>query len=72
MLGGSAAQGFPDPMYGIAPLLEAMLVDHYPEVRFEVINAAISAINSHVVLPIAVSVAAWTAIWWSFIWGTTK
>ena len=53
VLGGSAAQGFPDPTYGIAPLLEAMLVDHYPGVRFEVINAAISAINSHVVLPIA-------------------
>jgi len=53
VLGGSAAQGFPDPTYGIAPLLEAMLVDHYPGVRFEVINAAISATNSHVVLPIA-------------------
>jgi len=30
-----------------------MLRDHYPGVDFDVINAAITAINSHVVLPIA-------------------
>lgn len=53
VLGGSAAMGTPEPAYGIARMLEVMLRDQYPDVKFEIINAAITAINSHVVLPIA-------------------
>jgi len=53
VLGGSAAQGDPDPTYGVSRILRVLLEDRHPETRFEVINAGVAAINSHVVLPIA-------------------
>lgn len=53
VLGGSAAQGVPESAFGLARQLEAMLELRHPGQRFEVINAAMTAINSHVVLPIA-------------------
>jgi len=52
VFGGSAAQGFPDPAFSFGRILEAMLNDRYPPTRFEVINTAMVAVNSHVVLPI--------------------
>jgi tetratricopeptide (TPR) repeat protein len=52
VVGGSAAQGTPEPAYGFARILEVMLEEAYPDMKFEVINAAMTAINSHVVLPI--------------------
>jgi tetratricopeptide (TPR) repeat protein len=57
VMGGSAAQGFPEPAFSIARFLDVMLSDRYPDVEFEVVNAGITAINSHVVLPIADSCA---------------
>lgn len=57
VMGGSAAQGFPEPAFSIARFLEVMLSDRYPDADFEVVNAGITAINSHVVLPIADSCA---------------
>lgn len=53
VLGGSAAQGVPEAAFGLARQLEALLELRHPGQRFEVINAAMTAINSHVVLPIA-------------------
>lgn len=53
VLGGSAALGTPEPAYAFSRYLEIMLEHQYPQVNFEVINTAITAINSHVVLPIA-------------------
>jgi len=53
VLGGSAAQGVPNAAYGFSRVLEVMLRETYPGARFEVINTAMTAINSHVVLPIA-------------------
>jgi tetratricopeptide (TPR) repeat protein len=58
VLGSSAAQGVPDPFFGFGRILEVMLRDRYPGVRFEVVNAAMTAINSHVVLEIARDCAA--------------
>lgn len=52
IVGGSAAQGTPDSSYGFGRILRVMLKDQYPGITFEVINAAMPAINSHVVLPI--------------------
>jgi len=52
VFGGSAARGTPDPAFSFSRILEAMLRDRYPQTRFEVINTAMVAINSHVVLPI--------------------
>ena len=53
VLGGSAAMGTPGPAYGFARILAVMLERSYPATRFEVVNAAMTAVNSHVVLPIA-------------------
>lgn len=49
ILGGSAAMGDPYPSIGVSRMVETMLQHRYPEQRFEVVNAAMTAINSHVV-----------------------
>jgi tetratricopeptide (TPR) repeat protein len=53
ILGASAAQGVPEPAYNFGRILQKMLDDRYPGVNFEIINAAMTAINSHVVFQIA-------------------
>jgi tetratricopeptide (TPR) repeat protein len=53
ILGGSAALGTPEPAYSFSRCLDVMLEQQYPQCDFEVINTAITAINSHVVLLIA-------------------
>lgn len=53
VLGGSAAQGFPSVEFGMANQIQVMLEQAYPGRAIEVINAAISAVNSHVMLPVA-------------------
>jgi tetratricopeptide (TPR) repeat protein len=57
VLGSSAAMGDPEPSFSIARVLEVMLASAYPELRFEVVNAGVTAINSHVVRGIAVDCA---------------
>jgi tetratricopeptide (TPR) repeat protein len=49
VLGESAAQGIPDPDFGIAPLLRAQLRARFPGRSVEVYNLGITAIDSHVV-----------------------
>ena len=53
VLGGSAAAGMPEQAFAFGRVLQAMLEQSYPQTRFEVINAAMTAINSHVVRQIA-------------------
>jgi tetratricopeptide (TPR) repeat protein len=53
ILGESAAVGDPEPAYGAGRYLEALLDARYPEAHFEIINTGITAIDSHVILPIA-------------------
>ena len=53
ILGESAAQGDPEPAFGFWRFLEAMLEARYPGVRFEMVNAAMTAISSPVVREIA-------------------
>jgi tetratricopeptide (TPR) repeat protein len=53
VLGESAAQGFPDPAYNFARILEVLLRQQYPRTRFEIVNTAMTAINSHVLVSIA-------------------
>jgi tetratricopeptide (TPR) repeat protein len=53
VIGGSAALGFPDSTLNMARLLDVMLRQQYPGVNFDVVNVAITAINSHVLVPIA-------------------
>ena len=53
VFGESAAYGDPQPEFGLPRMLQALLSERYPGTRFEVVNAAMTAINSHVILPIA-------------------
>lgn len=53
LFGESAANGDPDPAYGVGRFLEVLLEEQFPQFDFEVICTAITAINSHVILPIA-------------------
>jgi tetratricopeptide (TPR) repeat protein len=53
VFGESAAFGDPQPDFGMPRLLQAMLSHRYPGTRFEAVNAAMTGINSHTILPIA-------------------
>ncbi len=53
VLGGSAAEGYPDASYGFSRVLSVMLQEAYPNRAIEVVNCGMSAINSHVVREIA-------------------
>jgi tetratricopeptide (TPR) repeat protein len=53
ILGESAARGEPEPPYAASRYLEALLDERFPGTHFEVVNLGITAIDSHVILPIA-------------------
>src|SRR6185503_6405647 len=53
LFGESAAQGDPDPTFGVGRYLQALLRQRFPDTEFEVVCVAMTAINSHAVLPIA-------------------
>ena len=52
VFGGSAALGTPDHTFSFSRVLDVLLSARYPGVRFEVVNTAVTAINSHVVYQI--------------------
>jgi tetratricopeptide (TPR) repeat protein len=58
VLGSSAAQGIPIPSFGFGPVLESLLRDRHPGVKIEIVNVAMTAINSHVAVEIARDCAA--------------
>jgi tetratricopeptide (TPR) repeat protein len=53
VFGESAAFGDPQPRFGLPRMLEAILELRHPGTRFEVVNAAMTGINSHTIVPIA-------------------
>lgn len=53
ILGSSAAQGVPDSAFAFGRILEVMLRETFPRIKFEVINTALTAVNSHAVLLVA-------------------
>lgn len=53
VLGESAALGTPNPSFGFASILEVLLRAQYPRRHFEVVNAAMRGINSHIIRHIA-------------------
>lgn len=53
ILGESAAVGVPDPAFGFGRVLEVMLRHGLPDAELEVINTAVTAVNSHVLRDIA-------------------
>ncbi len=52
VFGESAAMGDPDPAFSFSRMLQVMLEKKYPDKKIEIYNTAITAINSHVLLPI--------------------
>jgi len=72
ILGESAAMG--DPAQSFAPdrYLEMLLREKYPGRSFEVINVAFTAINSHVILPIARECAAHEGDVWIIYMGNNE
>jgi tetratricopeptide (TPR) repeat protein len=53
IFGESAAMGDPEPAYGASRYLEVLLRNRFPGQEFEIVNLGITAVNSHVILPIA-------------------
>ena len=53
VFGESAAMGDPQPAYAASRYLEVLLRERFPGRKFEVVNTAVTAVNSHVILPIA-------------------
>lgn len=53
ILGDSAAMGIPEPAFSFGRMLRVLLESRYPGGKFEIVNTAMTAINSHVLLPIA-------------------
>ena len=72
VFGESAAQGDPQPRFGLSRMLLAMLELRYPGTHFEVVNAAMVAINSNVILPIARDCAAADADIWVIYMGNNE
>jgi tetratricopeptide (TPR) repeat protein len=58
IFGESAAMGDPQPSVGASRYLQILLREKFPDQKFEIVNLGITAINSHVILPIAEDVAA--------------
>jgi len=72
ILGESAAMGDPQPACGASRYLEVMLRDRFPGKRFELINLGITAINSHVILPIARECARHDGDFWIVYMGNNE
>jgi len=53
VFGESAALGDPDPSYGAWRYLQTLLRERFPGTDFEVVCVAMTAINSHAILPMA-------------------
>jgi tetratricopeptide (TPR) repeat protein len=72
VFGESAAYGDPQPEFGLCRVLEALLDGRFPGQHFEVINTAMTAINSHVILPIAKDCAAQHGDFWVIYMGNNE
>ena len=72
IFGESAAQGDPEPSFGAGRYLEMMLREQYPGVNFEIVNTAITAINSHVIVPIARECARYQGDIWIIYMGNNE
>jgi len=72
LFGESAAQGDPDPTYGVARYLQVLLRERYPGTDFEVVCVAMTAINSHAVLQIARECAGLKGDMWLIYMGNNE
>ena len=72
VLGSSAANGDPEPAYGFCRQLEILLNEHSERKSFEVINAAVTAMNSFVARRIAQDCVCISPIFLLCIWAIMK
>ena len=72
LFGESAAMGDPRPAYGVGRYLETLLRDRFPDRQFEVICVAMTAINSHAILPIARECARYQGDLWIIYMGNNE
>ncbi|MEY2409390.1 MAG: hypothetical protein QOF48_2060 [Verrucomicrobiota bacterium] len=72
VLGESAAMGDPEPAFGFPRVLEVLLRDAMPAKKIEVINVAVTAINSHVIRGIARDCADKQGDWWIVYMGNNE
>lgn len=72
VFGESAAMGDPEPAFGLPRMLQAMLELKFPSNKFEVINVAITAINSHVIREIARDCAPLEGDFWIIYMGNNE
>jgi tetratricopeptide (TPR) repeat protein len=72
VLGGSAAMGDPAPSYGLPRQLERILRTRDLHHKFEVVNTAMTAINSHVVREIAQDCAPRQGDFWVIYLGNNE
>ncbi len=72
ILGESAALGDPSPPYGAGRYLQVLLEKKFPGQKFEVVNVSITAINSHVIFPIARECAKYEGDVWIIYMGNNE
>jgi tetratricopeptide (TPR) repeat protein len=72
IFGESAAMGDPQPAYGAGRYMEMLLRRKFPDKKFEVINLGITAIDSHVILPIARECARHQSDFWIVYMGNNE
>lgn len=72
VLGESAALGDPEPAYAFGRHLEVLLSERHPGKQFEVVNAAMTAINSHVIRLIAQDCGKLQADYWVLYMGNNE
>jgi len=72
VLGESAAMGDPEPAFGFPRILEVLLREAMPGKRVEVINAAVTAINSHVLRETAKDCAGRQGDYWIVYMGNNE
>jgi tetratricopeptide (TPR) repeat protein len=72
IFGESAALGDPSPACAASRYLEVLLRERYPGVNFEVVNTGITAISSHVIVPIARECARYQGDLWIIYMGNNE
>lgn len=72
VFGESAALGDPKPAYSMGRYLEVLLRERFPEGKFEVITVAMTAINSHAILPMARECAKLSGDFWIIYMGNNE
>ena len=72
IFGESAAMGDPQPAYGASRYLDVLFRERFPGRKIEVINLGITAINSHVILPIARECAGRDGVFWIIYMGNNE